>query len=110
MRYGQSLQFFDAEKVGRSVFYDELGSVLNEGGLPAASDRIDLLIKEHRPGVVVIDSFKALKAFADGEAAFRRFLHELAGRMTALAISSLWVGEYATEDAMVSPEFAVAGA
>jgi circadian clock protein KaiC len=110
LRYGQSLRFFDVEKVGRSVFYDDLGSILNDGGLSAVLERIDLLVKEHRPSVVVIDSFKALKAFADGEAAFRRFLHELAGRMTAVAVSSIWVGEYAAEDAMVSPEFAVADA
>lgn len=110
LRYGQSLRFFDAVKVGKSVFYDELGPVLNEGGLSASLERIDLLVKEHRPGVVVIDSFKALKAFADSEADFRRFLHELAGRLTALAISALWVGEYAAEDTMTSPEFAVADA
>jgi circadian clock protein KaiC len=110
LRYGQSLRFFDAEQVGRTVFYDELGSVLNEGGLSATLNRIDLLIKEHGPSVVVIDSFKALRAFAATEADFRRFLHQLAGRLTALAISSLWVGEYADDDAMASPEFAVADA
>lgn len=110
LRYGQSLQFFDAGQVGRSVFYDELGTVLDEEGLPGALDRVDMLIKEHRPGVVVIDSFKALKAFAGIEADFRRFLHELAGRLTALAISSLWIGEYAATDAIASPEFGVADA
>jgi circadian clock protein KaiC len=110
LRYGQSLGFFDAGKVGTSVFYDQLGSPLNEGGLWGSLERIDLLVKEHRPGVVVIDSFKALKAFADGEADFRRFIHELTGRLTALAISSLWVGEYTVEDALGSPEFAVADA
>ena len=89
LRYGQSLRFFDVEQVGRSVFYEDLGSVLNDGALPAVLERIDLLVKEHRPGVVVIDSFKALRVFADGDADFRRFLHELAGRMTALAISSI---------------------
>jgi circadian clock protein KaiC len=110
LRYGQSLQFFDAAQVGRSVLYDELGTALDEGGLPSALDRIDSLIKEHDPGVVVIDSFKALKAFADDEADFRRFLHELSGRLTARAISSLWIGEYAATDAIESPEFAVADA
>ena len=110
LRFGQSLRFFDDEKVGKSVFYDELGSVLNEGGLSEALERIDMLIKEHRPGVLVIDSFKALRAFADDEADFRRFLHELAGRLTARAISSLWVGEYAADDAIASPEFAVSDA
>jgi circadian clock protein KaiC len=110
LRYGQSLRFFDVEKVGQTVFYDDLGSVLNDGGLSAVLERIDLLVKQHRPGVMVIDSFKALKAYADGEAAFRSFIHELAGRLTALAVSSIWVGEYAAEDAMMSPEFAVADA
>jgi circadian clock protein KaiC len=110
LRYGQSLQFFDPARVGRSVFYDELGPVVDEEGLPGVLDRIDMLIKEHRPGVVVIDSFKALKAFAGNEPDFRRFLHELAGRLTALAISSLWIGEYAATDAITSPEFGVADA
>jgi circadian clock protein KaiC len=108
LRYGQSLAFFDAGEVGKSVFYDQLGSVLNESGLWETLERIDQLVKEHHPGVVVIDSFKAFKAFADSEGDFRRFLHELAGRLTALAISSLWIGEHATDDAMASPEFAVA--
>jgi circadian clock protein KaiC len=110
LRYGQSLAFFDADKVGTAVVYDELGSALNEGGLWGSLDRIDLLVKEHRPGVVVIDSFKALKAFAETEAEFRRFLHELAGRLTVVATSTLWVGEYTVSDAMASPEFAVADA
>jgi circadian clock protein KaiC len=110
LRYGQTLTFFDAGKVGTSVFYDQLGSALAEDGLWGCLERIDLLVKEHRPSLVVIDSFKALKDFAGGEADFRRFLHELTGRMTALAISSLWVGEYAAEDARESPEFAVADA
>jgi circadian clock protein KaiC len=110
LRYGQSLSFFEIDKVGTAVFYDELGSALDEEGLWGALERIDLLIKEHRPGVVVIDSFKALKAFADDEADFRRFLHELTGQLTARAISSLWVGEYNAEGALESSEFAVADA
>jgi circadian clock protein KaiC len=110
LRYGQSLGFFDTAKVGTSVHYDELGSVLNENGLSGGLEQIDRLVKEHRPAIVVIDSFKALKAFAESEADFRRFLHELAGRLSARATSSLWVGEYASESAMASAEFAVADA
>jgi circadian clock protein KaiC len=67
-------------------------------------------MKDHRPGLVVIDSFKAIRPFAASESDFRRFLHDLAGRLTALAISSLWVGEYTVDDAVASPEFAVADA
>ena len=58
----------------------------------------------------MIDSFKALRTFAADDAEFRRFLHDLAGRLSVLAVSSLWVGEYEPGEATNSPEFAVADA
>ena len=108
LRYGQSLEFFDTSTIGSSVFYEDLGGALHEQGLGDVLERVDALVKQHRPGIVVIDSFKALKAFAADEAEFRRFLHDLAGRFTVLAVTSLWVGEYELRDTMESPEFAVA--
>lgn len=108
LRYGQSLEFFDTTRVGHSVFYDDLGDALHLDGLDGVLERIDALLKQHSPGIIVIDSFRALKAFTTDEAQFRRFLHDLAGRFTALAVSSLWVGEYDVQDAADSPEFAVA--
>ena len=107
VRYGEELEFFDEKAVGKRIFYDDLGQVLTTGGLTAVLDRIDLLLRKRRPGIVVIDSFRALRAYADNEA-FRRFLHELGGRATAFAASHFWVGEYTTEDMAWAPEFAVA--
>ena len=94
LRYGQSLDFFDAKQVGQTVLYDDLGDALHHHGLPGVTERIDALVKEHLPGIVVIDSFKALRDFASSDADYRRFLHDLAGRFGALAISAFWVGEY----------------
>jgi len=108
LRYGQSLEFFDTAQIGRSVFYDDLGDAVHDGGLTRVLERTDALMKEHRPSIVVIDSFKALRSFATDEAEFRRFLHVLAGRLTALAVSSLWVGEYEPSEATDTAEFAVA--
>ena len=110
LRYGQALTFFNLPAVGRSVFYDDLGDALIDDGLGGVLNRIDDLLKAHRPGLVIIDSFKALRSFAADEAAFRRFLRDLAGRFTALAVSALWVGEYDPAEATNSPEFAVADA
>jgi len=110
LRYGQALDFFDAKQIGHSVFYDDLGDPLNRDGLAGLLERVDALLKERRPGIVVIDSFKAIRDFAVDDAEFRRFLHELAGRFTALAITSFWIGEYATREAMQCPEFGVADA
>jgi len=45
-----------------------------------------------------------------GQAGFRTFLYQLAGRLTAFPAASLWVGEYGPAEAATSPEFAVADA
>jgi circadian clock protein KaiC len=110
LRFGQSLEFFDSSVIGERVIYEDLGQFLNEGGLPAVLDRITGLLKQRRPGLMVIDSFKALRVYADDDEAFRRFLHDLAGRLSALSLTSFWVGEYDRSDASDAPEFAVADA
>ncbi|MDQ1511228.1 MAG: circadian clock protein KaiC [Actinomycetota bacterium] len=108
LRYGESMSFFDVDAIGSSVFYDDLGEVVNEDGLTGVVARIDEILKEQRPGYVVIDSFKALRSYASDDAQFRRFLHDLAGRLTAAAVSSFWIGEYDRDQAADAPEFAVA--
>jgi circadian clock protein KaiC len=110
IRFGQTLEFFDAAAVGTSVFYEDLGQVAGRDGLAGVGDHVAAVLKARRPGLVVIDSFKALHALADGDAGFRTFLHELAGRLTAFPAASLWVGEYEPREAATAPEFAVADA
>lgn len=109
IRYGQTLSFFDSSAIGRSVFYEDLGTILNKNGLSTVLERVATLIKERRPAIMVIDSFKALSAYADA-ADTRPFLHELAGRLSAAPITSFWVGEYAEEEIGGAPEFAIADA
>ncbi len=110
LRYGQTLDFFDVGRIGRDVFYEDLGTPLVNEGLPGVVAAIDGVLKDIRPGVLVIDSFKALAAFATSEADYRRFLHEVAGRLSATAVSAIWIGEYDREDSIRCPEFAVADA
>jgi circadian clock protein KaiC len=110
IRYAQTLDFFDPTAVGERVVYEDLGSTLQTEGLAPTLARIDGLLRRHRPGLIVIDSFKALGSFAADEGEFRRFLHDLAGRLTALAASALWVGEYQAGQAGAAAEFAVADA
>jgi circadian clock protein KaiC len=109
LRYGQTLSTFDAEAVGRRVFYEPLGPVLLAGGLDAVIERVADDIKARRPGVIVIDSFRALAAYADAQQ-FRTFLSTLADCLTAFPVSVFWVGEYTPDDLAGDPEFAVADA
>lgn len=108
VRFGQTLSFFDRKAVGRSVFYEDLGATLSSRGLVAALERIDTLVKERRPGLVVIDSFRAFYPFAGDAKELRTFLHDLAGRLTAFPADVFWVGEYAGHDVAASPEFTIA--
>lgn len=110
VRFGQTLDFFDPSAVGTSVFYEDLGQATARDGLAGATEQITATLKDRRPGLVIIDGFKALRVFADSDAAFRRFLHQLAGRLTAFPAASLWVGIYEAADVPLLPEFAVADA
>ena len=111
VRYAQTLGFFARDAVGRSVYYEDLGrDVAGASGLTAVTERIAALIKERRPGMIAIDSFKALGAFADDARAFRRFLHDLAALLTAFPATCFWIGEYGEHETDTAPEFAVADA
>ncbi|MGN6795895.1 MAG: RAD55 family ATPase [Streptosporangiaceae bacterium] len=110
VRFGQTLSFFDSSAVGKSVFYSDLGQTAGRDGLSGVAEQVAAALRERRPGLIVIDSFKALQAFAANHADFRRFLHQLAGRLTAFPAACLWVGEYDASDMAVLPEFAVADA
>jgi len=110
LRYGQSLSFFDTSVVGTSVIYEDLGQSLNDGGLSDVLAKIVDLLRERRPALMVIDSFKALRAYAPDDGSFRRFLHNLAGHLSTTQTTSFWVGEYESAEATQAPEFAVADA
>ncbi len=108
LRYGQTLSFFDSSAIGSRITFADLGDSLAHGGLAAALERIDEVIRENRPALMCIDSFKALGAFADGDGELRAFLYDLAGRLSAFPTTSFWLGEYAAHDVSTAPEFAVA--
>jgi circadian clock protein KaiC len=110
VRFGQSLTFFDTAAIGTSVFYEDLGTTVQASGLSGVAEYLGRVVRERRPGLIVIDSFKALQAFAPDYGEFRKFLHELAGRLGAFPAASLWVGEYEDAEIAAMAEFAVADA
>jgi circadian clock protein KaiC len=110
LRYGQSLHFFDKSAVGSRVVYDDLGKTLNDAGLSGVLGQLTSLLRDHRPGLLVIDSFKALRAYAADAGEIRRFLHNLAGHLSAMAVSAFWIGEYDSSEVANAPECAVADA
>ncbi len=106
--YMQRFAFFDAEKLGRSVLFEDIGPQLVEGGIRALLGCVQRVIEASAPKMIVVDSFRVLHDLSESPAELRRVLFELTGVLTAFRTTVFLVGEYTDEDAQRLPEFAVA--
>lgn len=111
LRFGERFTFFDAGLISAGqVVYEDIGPVLGEHGLDDVLDAIDGYLKKLRPGIVVVDSFRAFHSFAKDEREFRRFLYGVTRRLAASPTTSLWNAPYTRAQALEAAEFAVADA
>jgi circadian clock protein KaiC len=108
LHFVQGFSFFRADLFGGPVFYGDLGSTLRLGGREGLLKELDQLVRTHRPEIVVIDSFKALRDFVPDPLTFREFVADIATKLSAWEVTTLLVGEYGADDIRVRPEFAVA--
>lgn len=106
----ESFSFFSREAVGGRVRFHHLTSLASSPAelSSTASAEITREAFETRPGVMVIDSSKALNE-AEGPA-FRRSVYDLASRVAQTDTLLILVGEYQEADMQTAPEFAVADA
>lgn len=105
--YLQEYSFADLSRIGTEVLYEGLGEVLAERPAHLA-DAVTELVKRHRPGVLIIDSFKAIADLMPDVQTWRKELHALAGLLSAYSMTTFWVGEYTSDMKARLPEFAVA--
>jgi circadian clock protein KaiC len=106
--HGQSYGFFDPDKVGVSVIYEDLGVMLRDAGIEKLSDIvIDLMIR-HKPALLFIDSFKALNELLESAGQRRVVIYDLASALSAYKCTSFLIGEYAEAMTTDLPEFAIA--
>ncbi len=105
--YLQEFSFADIGLIGTGVIYESLTDDLSkEPG--ALGDSMLELLKQYRPGVIVIDSFKAIADLMPDIQSWRRTVFDLAGLLTAYDATSFWVGEYGTLEDPGRVEFAIA--
>src|SRR4029077_17630321 len=109
LRFGETLTVFDHQTIeaGR-VIYEDLGHVLGDDGLESILGAIEGYLKELRPGIVVIDSFRAFAAVSHDTTEFRRFLYSLTRLLAASATTAVWNAPYTREQWRDAAEFAVA--
>jgi len=106
--YVQRFDFFEADRLGVEIQYEDLGSALSEEGPNALIEWIDEAIKTKSPKIVVVDSFRAIHDLAMSSEDVRRFVSRFAGLLSAYDVTAFLLGEYSQEDIRRYPEFAVA--
>jgi circadian clock protein KaiC len=106
--YVQRFSFFDADRIGDAIQYEDLGHALAESGPAALLAWLRDAIKTRSPKILVVDSFRAIHDLALSPDDMRRFMSELAGLLSAYEITTFLLGEYTPADIQRYPEFAVA--
>ncbi len=110
VRHLEPFAFFDRESLGTTVEYIHLGSFLvprSEDGLEPLVSEIVRKTLEEEPAIVVVDSSKMLRDFAD-ERQLRSALYNLTSRIAHTDTVLLLVGEYTPEELAGGIEFSLA--
>jgi circadian clock protein KaiC len=107
LRYLKPFRFFDAKKFEASVRFLDLGTMIRTDGLEKASDVITKHVKEARPAIVVIDSFKVFDDLAKSKEELRKFSYEIAVNLMAWEATAFLLGEYAPPEYLTNPLFSI---
>ena len=106
--HGQHYTFFDSEKVGKAVIYEDLGITVRKAGIEKMTDIVTDMILKYKPAYLFIDSFKALNELLKSPVDRRTVIYDLATVLTSYKCTSFLIGEYADEMTTDLPEFAIA--
>jgi circadian clock protein KaiC len=106
--YVQRFSFFDVDRIGKDIQYEDLGRALSDHGPEALLTWLDDAIKTRSPRIIVIDSFRAIHDLAMASDDRRSFMSRFAGLLSAYDVTAFLLGEYTRADVGRLPEFAVA--
>ena len=117
MRYQQQFAFFDAARVPSDVRFINLGKEAVSEDLDAVLDRIVDEVRQAKPSLLVVDSFRTIGAHvrpggssgANAHTELTEFVQRLSLQLTAWEITSFLLGEYQDPERQ-HPVFTVADA
>jgi circadian clock protein KaiC len=105
--YLKQFEFFDATKLAEDFHFVDLGVMLRSKGLEQTSSLLMERIKKVKPGIVVIDSFKAFDDLAKSKEELRKFGYEVFVNLMAWEATALLLGEYGAHEYVTNPLFSV---
>jgi len=110
LRYQQQFDFFDPDRLNRTIHFISLGDEAASGDLGQVLQRMVAEVDAKKPGLVFVDSFRSLATTGmDNPQPLRKlqeFVQELGVLMTSWQATTFLVGEYPDNDN--NPVFTVA--
>lgn len=113
LRYQQQFDFFDSERIGKTIHYVNLSREALTGDLGEVLKRVEQEVERLAPGIVVVDSFSSLMRINSGERGtataragsmdLQAFLQHLATRLTGWQSTTFLIGEHGEAEAQSSP-------
>ena len=84
--HGQKYKFFDPEKIGVSVFYEDLGMMLRESGVEKLPEIVTDFLMHLKPRLLFIDSFKALSELLVTPSERRTVIYDRRARFRLISV------------------------
>jgi circadian clock protein KaiC len=107
LSFVSQFSFYDAEKIGKSVHFIDLGDIMRSRGIGQGIELLLENIKKIKPALVVIDSFKAFDDLAQSPEELRKFTYKVAIHLMAWECTGLLLGEFGKDDLEGSPLFSI---
>ncbi len=108
LRYLSQFSFFDpAKRAEDGIRFVDLGTILRDKGLEEAANLVVAQLKEVKPAIVVIDSFKVFDDLARSREELRKFGYALAVHLMVWETTAFLLGEYGPEDIATNPLFSI---
>ncbi len=107
LQYLRPFEFFRPAQFGRGIRFADLGGIMRSNGLEDTAALILEHIKQVRPALVVIDSFKVFDDLARSREEMRKFSYEIAVNLLAWETTALLLGEYGQADLETNPLFSI---
>ncbi|MCD6663544.1 MAG: AAA family ATPase [Comamonas sp.] len=110
LRYQQQFDFFDLDKLNRSIRFINLADEFKIGNLDRVLERIAAEVEERTPGLVFIESFSAMavqgQSMSRPPVDIQQFSHDLSVLLTSWQVTTFLIGEYFS-GAVPNPVFTV---
>ncbi len=112
LRYQQQMGFFDPDKVGSSIRFINLNTLVSEQGLSAVLKQIIQQVEDDQPGIVVVDSFQAMirtiSATNPAPDAIQSFVQRLAVHLAVAHATTFLIGEQLDDEPSSSAVLTIA--